>query len=204
MSKNSICLLLGAAILLISVSGIAAQCSQGQTPNVCRYGTNLLNGLPGTNTYNTCAAINQNPFAVKGVFSGAVSADACATYAREDGTDCIEFYAELQCAGGCQECGRGICPYFCNNFADICPTATENNCFQFISCEDTGACSKWPISTSDLPDPIKTTSSSTTRTTTTGTGTGTSTTTDGGDDSGVAQLSICAFVVIFAFFSVFA
>lgn len=193
-----------AALLAVCVH-VDAQCSQGQTPNVCRYGNNQLNGIAGSNTFNTCAAVNQNPFAVRGIFAGSVTAEQCETFARQDGNKCIEFYAQVQCAGACNECGRGICQSFCDDYADICPTPTENGCFQFINCESSSPCTRWAVDTDELPDPIRTTTSGTTRTTTSNTGTGTGTTTTGGDDdSGAAQLTICAAALIFAVLSIFA
>lgn len=190
------------AFVVLASTHVNAQCSRGEAPNVCRYGNNQLNVFPGTSAYTTCAAVNQNPFSVKGIFSGSVSAEECATFARQDGNKCIEFYAQVQCAGACNECGRGICQSFCDNYEDICPTPAANKCFQFINCEASSPCTDWPVDTDDLPDPIRTTTSGTTRTTTSNTGTGTTTT--GDDDSGAEQLSICAILLILALFSVFA
>ncbi len=189
-----------ATLMVISASTVSAQCSQGPTPDVCKYGTNPLNIFPGSLPYDRCVSINQNPFAVKGVFSGDVSAEECETFARRDGENCIRFYTRVQCSGGCQLCGRGICQSFCDNHATVCPTPTANGCFENIFCEPNAPCSNWEVSTGNLPDPIRTTTTRVTTSSTSNTGTGT--TTDG-DDSGAAQLSICATLIIFAVFSIF-
>ncbi len=176
--------------------GANAQCFPGETQDVCKYGTNNLVPPAGSGAFETCAAINKNPFASSPVFGQVgLSASDCATAAREDGDQCIRFYAKLQCSAACKKCATIVCPKYCDDHDSICPTATELGCFDFAVCASAGqACTDWDVS-NNLPNPISTTSSSTTRTTSTsGTGTHTSTT----DSSDATALSVGAGAFIFA------
>lgn len=200
------------AMAMIAVTMMAgrahAQCSSNTiTPKTCQFGTNRLNVFPGTTGYNICVDVNENPFSVKSTLGdGGLSAQDCKTAVQQDGKNCIEFYAELQCSSACELCGMNICPYFCDNYEQLCPIANQLGCFTFMNCAAEGTkpgttCSRWDVSGS-LPGTIATTSTSTTRTTTTRTGTGTSTTTT--DSSDASSISVGAAMIIFALLFFFA
>lgn len=194
-------------LLLACVAlGANAQCFPGETQDVCKYGTTALVPPPGTNAFEQCAQVNENPFSVNPIFGQIeLTASECSTAIREDGDRCIRFYAELQCSAACKRCATIVCPKFCDNHDSVCPTATDLGCFDFVTCASEGqSCTDWDVS-NNLPSPIATTSSSTTRTTTattsrTGTGTGTTT----ADSSDAASISAGAAMVIFVLAMFFA
>lgn len=157
------------------------------SPNVCLYGSNILEGAgSGDADRLACSAVNENPFvyAASPGTSG-VSASQCEADARADGSACVQFYAKYACASNCQLCNLGPCSYFCSNYATICPTATASQCFKSISCASGNSagdtCTQWSIDSSKIPASTATTTKTTKTTTTTprsttsGTGTGTDT-----------------------------
>lgn len=192
-------------IVLLAVAGAQAQCSPGPTPNACKYGTNQLNFIGGTIAAQICADVNRNPFNIEAIYGAiGLTADQCTTAARLDGKNCIEFYGEVQCAGGCEKCGFNICPSFCANYASICPTATEAGCFDHISCSgSTTACTKWDVAASALPSPLDgtTTTHTTSSHTTTTTSSHTTTTSDSSAGSivsvaaGALAVAIASFIM---------
>lgn len=193
-------------VCLFAKSAQAQQCSTGLIEDVCKFGTNRLNIFPGTIRYNTCVAVNKNPFNVASMFGAAgLTAFQCAQAAADDGDKCERFYARAQCASACEECAFNICPSFCDDYATKCPTMTDLGCFDFINCAAPGEqCTAWDVS-NDLPNPATTTSTRTTTSSSshTGTGTGTRTTTTS-DSSSAAVLTGSAAIFIFALVSIFA
>lgn len=141
--------------------------------NICLYGNNILDGLGDFDSSRlACKAVNDNPFVyAASAGNSGVTAAQCETYARQDGTACVQFYAKYVCAAYCPLCGFLPCPYFCENYAIICPVANQNHCFQSIACSsgDTAGstCTEWGIDSAKIPSAGATTKTTTTTTATT-------------------------------------
>ncbi len=196
-------LLVVVVVVLACTKHINAQCSQAlDIQNVCLYGTTSLNGVGGNMRQENCRTVNENPFAYPN------SGRNCEAAVRADGQDCIAFYASYMCSSICPKCNLSPCNNFCDDHASICPTATANDCFHGIFCEndEPPTCVRWNVDTSKIPSaPVTTTTTralTTTTTTTTTPRTGTSgtgtTTTTGSDDltSSSSDISSAAALLI--------
>ncbi len=173
--------------------------------NVCLYGTSVLDGDGEDIDRTRCQTVNNNPFAVVAAAgSGSPSAAQCEAFAREDGSECVSFYASYVCSSVCGLCNKLPCQNFCTNYQSKCPTAAAAFCFKSISCVDGTAgvtCTRWSADSSQIPSPSATTHTTivTTSHTTTSHSTTTGTGTDTDDFSSGNILSLGVFFILGVF-----
>lgn len=181
--------------LILAVVGLDCNNDPPFQKDVCKF--NLpLDGLHQSTQEEFCGIVNADPFNFPPpTRTGVTDQDRCNTLIRQDGKNCIKFYAKYQCSQQCSACLQQPCHSFCADVSDTCPGAFDGGCFDAITCDsDNTSCTDWDVDTSKLPDPISTGSSATIKVTTTR-ATSTTTTHTTSDSS---MLSIFSVVTIAA------
>ena len=201
------CLLIAALAALTDAQSCISP--RGFEPNVCEFtpSSSFFNDATQS-TGNKCSTTNDNPFSSFPPAANAPQNQAmCNAAIQADGTDCINAYAKFQCANRCSLCNQDPCKSLCTTLSAECPTALNQNCFQFALCATSDSnCVNWDIDTSKLPtfttasttaSTTTSSSSSSTASTTTGTGSTTqsSTTTSTSGGSGQAVTTAATMLV---------
>jgi hypothetical protein len=201
MRSSTIVVFLVAAFMVTIPIVTALDCSTVTSfaPDVCLFDSNQqLNFIDQTPSAVLCENTNTNPFnnpAMTG--SGSADRDRCNTAIREDGSACIQLYAEFQCSSVCTLCLKKPCKSFCDTIKTTCPGANAEGCFsQLPPCADSNTgCTNWDVDTAQLPSVIATTTTkatgSVTTTATTTTTTQSSTTSSA---SALAAISVISAV----------
>jgi hypothetical protein len=121
---------------------------------------------------DNCGIVNNDPFSYPPPTNSANDLDRCNTLVRQDGKDCIKFYAKFQCSKVCSACLQKPCRSFCDDVAKTCPGAFDGGCFVNMVCDsDNVDCTNWAVDTSKIPDPVKTQSTTSAHVSTTATST---------------------------------